>query len=159
MQDIRNKTSQTAVGVTRPSSFNKNILYFATIGVSTHPVLSTLFFYSTAYSILFFPCSFPKRKVTKSRFPVDSNHYIHLDDSKANLLQKDIYKLIELSDDVVGISPDYLPDRQLRHKTRLSFISDLSFNLPVGVFTYLFLCVSDGSGVGRKSSRILWSNC
>ena len=31
----------------------------------------------------------------------------------------------------------HIPDRQLRHKARLSFISDLSFNFPVGVFIYL----------------------
>ena len=72
----------------------------------------------------------------KARSPGDSNRYVHLDDLKKHLLEKDLYDLVELSDEVMGICFDIMPDRMERCRARSKFVADLGFSFPVGGFSY-----------------------
>ena len=89
------------------------------------------------YLILFpFFFSIANRKPVKSRSVGESNRYKHLDNLKDVLLQKEEYEIVELSDELMGINVESMPDRNLRNKAREAFVASIEFSFPVGVFTF-----------------------
>ena len=52
------------------------------------------------------------------------------------LLDEKPHTLVELMDEVMGISKDNIPDRIERSEARAKFVSDIGDNFPIGVFIY-----------------------
>ena len=88
-------------------------------------------------TLTFFPiCSISNRKSAKNRSVDDSNRYKHLDGLKDILLSKKEYEIVELSDELSGITVYDMPDRNVRTKAKAAFVSGIGFNFSVVVFTY-----------------------
>ena len=52
------------------------------------------------------------------------------------MLKRDTFELVELTDDMMGISVDVMPDRMVRCREREKFVNNIEFPFPVGLFTY-----------------------
>ena len=83
---------------------------------------------------------FIRTKMMPSRKPVgessvnDTNQYINLDKLKNKLFDEDLYTLVDLADEVMGISKDNIQDRIKRSKACAKFFCDLGDNFPIGMF-------------------------
>ena len=88
-------------------------------------------------TLTIFPiCSIASRKSANNRSVDDSNRYKHLDGLKDILLSKKEYEIVELSDELSGITVYDMPDRNVRTKAKAAFVSGIGFNFSVVVFTY-----------------------
>lgn len=58
-----------------------------------------------------------------------------MDDLKAEMETKSPYTIISLTDKVMGIDTDNIPDRKNRSKHRSRFIAQIAFPFPVGIVT------------------------
>ena len=76
----------------------------------------------------------PNRKPMGKSSVNDTNRYIHLDKLRNKLLNDNPYTLVDLTDEVMGISKDNTPYRIKRYKAGAKFVSDLGDKFPIRVF-------------------------
>ena len=61
----------------------------------------------------------------------DTNRYVHLDNLKKKLFNENPYTLVDLTDEVMGISKVNIPDRIKRSNARAKFVIGLGSNFPI----------------------------
>ena len=78
----------------------------------------------------------PNCKPVGKSYVNDINKYVHIDKLRKHLFNENLYTLVEMKDEVMGISKDNIPDRVKRSKALDKFVSGLGDNFTIGVFMY-----------------------
>ena len=65
-----------------------------------------------------------------------TNQYVQLDKPNNKLFNENLYILVELMGEVMGISKDNIPYRIEKYKARAKFVSDIGANFPIGALFY-----------------------
>ena len=78
----------------------------------------------------------PNHLLLEKRSAAFSTRISHLNKLNETLANKEPYEIVELTNEVMGIDVDDMPDRHEHYRARAKFVDSIKYNFPVGLFTY-----------------------